>query len=465
MGEMAFVVERAVCVVSRTRIRARGTRSVLGGTTGPLRNRMRASESTMSMSERDVESGREPAADKIEASEDVLLPADSDVTPTLSVIMPTLNEEEGVAECIQRIKRAARKLDVPTEVIVSDSSTDRTPEIARKHGAIVVTPDRRGYGYAYRYGFEHARGDYIAIGDADTTYDFEDLPRLFEQVANGNADMVLGSRLNGEIEPGAMPALHRYVGNPILTKFLNAFYDAGVSDAHSGFRVIEREALNQLKLRGNGMEFASEMVMKASVQGLNINEVPITYHTRLGEAKLNSFHDGWRHVRFMLVNAPGYIFTVPAVLFIGIGLLLLGSALVEGGSTGLTLGLRTAVVGCLLTIIGYQIGTLAVFSTIAGDPIRAPRDPLTRWIAQDPRLEYGVTAGSLLFIIGSVSTLYLVVEGTELSSPPPIAFSMAAFTAIVIGLQTVFSSFFFGLLDDYRRHELDQSLMDSKFSS
>lgn len=397
-------------------------------------------------------------------TEDVLLSANSETSPVLSVVMPTLNEENGISECIQRIKRAAKELEVPTEVIVSDSSTDQTPEIARAHGAIVVTPDKKGYGYAYRYGFKHARGDYVAIGDADTTYDFEDIPRLYNRVANGEADLVLGTRLKGEIKPGAMPALHRYIGNPALTQFLNIFYDAGITDAHSGFRIINREALENLDLHSNGMEFASEMIMKASIHGLVIDEVPITYHTRAGETKLSSFRDGWRHVRFMLVNAPGYVFSVPAVLFFFVGITLLGGALVGSSTVGTTIGLQTAVVGSLLTILGYQIGSLAVFSSVAGDPIRATRDPLTRWIADTSRLEHGVTAGAVLFGGGGVYLLYLTVQSGT-TTLPPLAASMGAFTMIILGTQTIFSSFYFGLLYDYRHRLSGQSLSDQSFDT
>ena len=217
---------------------------------------------------------RQPEAVSVET--DLLLPEQSDLEPVLSIVMPTLNEEEGVVECINRIKNAVKELGITAEIIISDSSTDRTPELAAANGAIVVEPDEPGYGYAYRYAFERARGDYIAIGDADTTYDFEELPKLFEKVSRGDADMVMGSRLEGEIKDGAMPPLHQYVGNPLLTRFLNAFYDAGVSDAHSGMRVFSQRALAELDLDTTGMEFASEMIMDAGARDLTIEEVPIT---------------------------------------------------------------------------------------------------------------------------------------------------------------------------------------------
>ena len=190
-----------------------------------------------------------------------LVTLDDEVEPVLSVVMPTLNEEDGIAECIRRIENALETIGIAGEIVVADSSTDRTPEIAREMGARVVVPEEDGYGAAYHCGFEHARGEFVAMGDADTTYDFEELPKLFDLVAGGEADMAMGSRLEGEILPGAMPSLHQYVGNPLLTRFLNFFYDAGVSDAHSGFRAFRAEMLDELDLQTTGMEFASEMIM------------------------------------------------------------------------------------------------------------------------------------------------------------------------------------------------------------
>lgn len=190
--------------------------------------------------------------------------------PTVSVVMSTMNEQEGVAECIDLVKPAVRRSGYRTEVVISDDSTDRTPEIARERGAVVVEPDEPGYGYAYRYAFERCHGGYIIIGDADTTYDFEQFLRLLKQAVEGDADMVMGSRLDGDIKDGAMPALHEHVGNPLLTGFLNAFYDAGVSDARSGFRAFHVDVLDELDLTTTGMEFASEMIMDPGTRDLTI---------------------------------------------------------------------------------------------------------------------------------------------------------------------------------------------------
>ena len=387
------------------------------------------------------------------SADELLVQQDSAEDPGLTVIMPTLNEEDGIAECIDRIKSAIGELGVTTEIIISDSSTDRTPEIARELGAIVVEPDEGGYGSAYKYAFERARGKYIAIGDADTTYDFEELPKLVRLATEQDVDMAMGSRLEGEIKPGAMPPLHQYIGNPLLTRFLNAFYDAGVSDAHSGLRVLDREALEQLELRTTGMEFASEMIMDAAAKDMTIAEEPITYHEREGEATLESIPDGWRHVKFMLANAPGYLFTAPAMGLGVLGTLLMALSVTGTGVAGVTFGIEAMLLGSLLTLSGFQIGSLALFSSVAADPIRQPSDPITNWIRRNFELERGATFGLATFCVGALGLIYVAVAATITGSMAvlsPSAVLLAA-TVTLIGLLTVFSSFFMGMVDGPRR--------------
>jgi hypothetical protein len=361
-----------------------------------------------------------------------------------------MNEQEGVGECIRRAKRALAEVGVPGEIIISDDSTDRTPEIARDLGAIVMTPDKKGYGYAYRYAFENARGEYLVMGDADTTYDFEQIPRLLEPVRQGDADMVMGSRLEGEIREGSMPTLHQYVGNPLLTKFLNVFYGAGVSDAHSGFRVFSREALDTMDLQTTGMEFASEMIMEAGARDLEIQETPIVYHEREGEETLDSFRDGWRHVRFMLLNAPGYLFSVPGLVLMGLGVLLMGLVSFGGAFGSMTLGVRTQMAGSLFAITGLQIASFGVYATVAGDPISQPRDPVTEYVGSRMSLETGATLGLAVFALGVGYAVWMVTQwtGSGFADVPSVGTSLVAFTAIVVGMQTVFGSFFIGAISD-----------------
>jgi len=385
-----------------------------------------------------------------------LVGPDSNVSPVLSVVVPALNEEEGIGECIDGIERAVAELGIPTEIVVSDSSTDRTPEITRERGAIVVEPDQPGYGYAYRYAFERVRGEYVVMGDPDTTYDFEEIPHLFRVLQSENVDMVMGSRLGGTIEPDAMPLLHQYVGNPLLTRFLNVFYDAGVSDAHSGFRVFRREMISELDLRTDGMEFASEMIMEASVRNFDIEEVPITYSEREGEKTLDSFQDGWRHVKFMLLNAPGYVFSAPGALFVLLGAVTMAVSLLGVRFSGIYFGTHTMIAGSLLAIVGYQIASLAVFSSLAADPIRSPEDPMTDWIIEHIGLEHGLLAGWLFLVAGGAYVAGMVYRwvASGYTTLPFLHLNIVAFTAIVIGVQTVFSAFFLGMLP-HNRDEKD----------
>jgi glycosyltransferase involved in cell wall biosynthesis len=385
-------------------------------------------------------------------ADDLLVAPKDDREPTISVVMPTLNEEEGIAECITRAKNGLHELGVTGEIIISDDSTDRTPEIARSMGARVVNPDKPGYGYAYRYAFERARGQYITMGDADTTYDFEQIPRLVSHLQDTDADVVMGSRLNGEIKPGAMPALHQFIGNPLLTKFLNVFYDTGVSDAHSGFRVFSKEALDQLDLQTDGMEFASEMVMKAGAQGLSVEEVPITYHERQGEAKLESFSDGWRHVKFMLVNAPGYLFSLPGIGMGLLGVLLITLVQFNVQVSGQWFGVNSMVVGCMLVLLGFQVGNFGYATSQVTNPIRAVSDPVTDFVDQYFSLERGATTGVVAGVAGLSYAVYLVYgwAQTGYEVVPDVTNAILAATFIILGVQMVFTSFFLDVLKETR---------------
>ncbi|WP_310929306.1 glycosyltransferase family 2 protein [Halogeometricum luteum] len=375
--------------------------------------------------------------------DDLLVPEDSEQTPTLSVVMPTLNEEEGIAKCIKMILNAFEAMDITGEIVVSDSSTDRTPEIAKAMGARVVVPDKGGYGYAYQYAFERTRGEYIAIGDADCTYDFEELPKLFNLVRNGDADMAMGSRLEGEILPGSMPPLHQHIGNPLLTKFLNVFYGAGVSDAHSGMRVMSRDALETLDLKTTGMEFASEMIMEAGARNLTIAEVPITYHPREGEATLESFQDGWRHVKFMLQNAPGYLFSAPGLAMGGFGGVVMTLAFTNSSVGPMTFGSHSLLAGTLLLVLGVYLTYLGAFASVASNPIRDPDDPVTRFLSETVSLERGAFAGAGLFAFGGI---YMAVQTFQwaaggFSNLPLTPENVVAFALMVVGVQMVFGLF------------------------
>ena len=370
----------------------------------------------------------------------------------VSVIIPSLNEEKSIGTCIEKVKKVFREHNIDGEIIVSDNSTDRTPEIARSLGAKVITPDKRGYGYAYLYALKYARGKYIIIGDADNTYDFLEIPKLLEPLKKGEADLVIGSRFKGKILPGAMPWLHKYIGNPILTWFLNVFFKAGVSDAHSGFRAFTREALEKIKLRCHGMEFASEMIIEAVRRGLRIKEVPITYYPREGESKLSSFRDGWRHLKFMLLQTPKHLYYIPGFFMFIFGLslvILMNLTTVRIGHV--VLGVNSIIAGSLLAIVGYQVIFLGLFSSIYGHSKGyLELDRLTRFISERISLEKGATIGLAVFIAGFLYALSLIIKWIQsgFKELPEVNQSILGLTLLVIGLQTIFFSFFLSMLGE-----------------
>ena len=369
----------------------------------------------------------------------------------VSVVIPTLNDERTKGRCIEKIKKGFEEYNIDGEIIVDDNSTDRTPEIARSMGAKVVTPDSRGYGYAYLYGFRYARGKYIVMANGGDTYDFLEMPKLLEPLMKGEADFVIGTRLKGEILPGAMPALHQYIGNPLLTWILNLFFGVGVSDAHCGFRAFTREALKKMNLRCPGMEFASEMLIEARRKNLRIKEVPITYYPREGESKLSSFSDGWRHLKFMLIQAPDWLYFAPSGFFFLFGFLLLTLGFLKI-NIGVVPGTYSMVAGSLLVILGYQVMNFGLFSKVYG--IKKgyfENGKITKLVTEHLTLERGILIGLGIFLLGVAYVLYLghifLSQGYE--RLPFKGEYMVGFTLIVIGLQTIFSSFMMSTVISY----------------
>src|ERR1700677_1037278 len=251
--------------------------------------------------------------------------------PLVSVVIPCLNEAENIEVCVTAALGALKDGAIVGEVLVVDNaSEDDSAALAAAAGARVISEPRRGYGSAYLAGFAAARGTYIVMADADLTYDFGGIPTFGRKLDDG-AQLVMGNRM-GNIQPGAMPWLHRYIGNPILTGLLNLFFRTGVRDAHCGMRAVRRDVLERLDLRTTGMEFASEMVIRASKEKLKIAEFPIEYHPRGGESKLSSFSDGWRHLRFLLVHSPNHLFILPGLVAAVLGALIQGGGLLHLGS-------------------------------------------------------------------------------------------------------------------------------------
>jgi glycosyltransferase involved in cell wall biosynthesis len=250
----------------------------------------------------------------------------------VSIVMPCLNEAETVATCVMKAREWLSRTGVSGEVLVVDNgSTDSSRELAAAAGAHVIREQQRGYGHALLRGLSEARGDVLVMGDADDTYDFSRLDELVRPLEQG-ADLVLGNRFTGGIRPGAMPWAHRYIGSPVINLVIRRFIGLRIGDSQSGFRAFTRGAFERLRLRAGGMEFASEMLVNAARQGMTVAEVPAPYSVRLGESKLNTVRDGWRHLRFLLLAAPDFLFVLPGLLLFGAGLAIAAvSLLVPGG--------------------------------------------------------------------------------------------------------------------------------------
>jgi hypothetical protein len=373
-------------------------------------------------------------------------------SPLVSVVIPCLNEEQNIEPCVTRALRALEEAGILGEVIVADNaSEDRSADLARDAGARVVTEPRRGYGSAYLAGFAAARGRYIVMADADLTYDFGEIPRFVEMLDDGG-DLVMGDRMDN-IQPGAMPWLHRYVGNPVLTGVLNLFFRTGVKDAHCGMRAIRSETLPVLDLRTTGMEFASEMVIRASKEKLDIRQLPIEYHPRSGESKLSSFRDGWRHLRFLLVHSPTHLFVVPGVVMTALGTLIAMTVLFQINVLGRQWDLHSMIAGVLLMIVGTQVVGLGLCAHAYGTYFMAEKD---RWFDEMRarfRLEHGLLLGGLLLLAGLV--MAGVIVGTWLNrglgSLSEERLAIVAATFVIIGLQVIFSSFLLSILGLRRR--------------
>jgi len=375
----------------------------------------------------------------------------------VSVILPCLNEAETMETCVTKATQTLRALGLRGEVVVIDNgSSDGSPEIAERCGARVVHEQRRGYGSALMRGAEEARAPFIIMADADDSYDLTDLERFVRGLEAGN-DVVMGSRIRGTIVPGAMPWLHRWIGNPFLTGLLNLLFGARVSDAHCGMRAFTKDAYRRMQLQTTGMEFASEMIIKAALGNLRIAEIPITLHPdgRSRPPHLRSFRDGWRHLRFMLLFSPTYLFVLPGLLCMAIGLIPL-IALGSGPRhvLGVNFDLHYMVVGSLLTVLGFQIVTTGLFAKAYSHAARlyAP-DRTLRAVLRYFSLERGLVVGGLLFLAGFALDAAILIRwlasGREtLDAVRP---ALQASTLMIVGAQAVFSSFFLSMLAVPRR--------------
>ena len=370
----------------------------------------------------------------------------------VSVVIPCLNEAENIEECVRRSLAALADGALLGEVVVADNgSDDGSAELAAAAGARVVHEPRRGYGSAYLAGFAAARGEYIVMLDADMTYPFDEIPRFVEQLRDG-AQLVMGNRMHN-IQPGAMHWLNRYVGNPLLSGTLNLFFRTPVHDAHCGMRGLRRDILPRLDLRTTGMEFASEMVIRASKERLVIRESPISYSPRMGESKLLRFRDGWRHLRFLLVHSPTYLFIVPGAATLLAGLVIALVSLTQISVLGRRWDLHTTVAGDLLVIVGTQILALGLCARAYGTYFMGEQDPWFDGMRRRFRLEHGLMLGGVILLAGLVTATVIVATWIKrgFGELAEERLAVTAATLIIVGLQIFFSSFLLSILGLRRR--------------
>jgi glycosyltransferase involved in cell wall biosynthesis len=370
-------------------------------------------------------------------------------SPQISVVIPCLDEEAAVGTVVEQAWEGIARSGRDGEVIVVDNgSTDASAEVAAAHGATLVFEPRRGYGQAYLTGIARSRGDYVVMADADGTYPLGELGSFVNALENGS-DLVLGSRFAGRIHEGAMPWSNRWIGNPILTGMLNRLFGIRVSDAHCGMRAVRRSALQALDLHSTGMEFASEMVFKAFRRKLRVDEIPIDYFPRTGESKLSRFGDAWRHVRFMLLYSPSWLYFVPGgfMLLLGIaGMLLLASGPVD--VLGRTWQIHTMLAFIALTLMGAQVVQLGLFARTYALTHFREHDALLERLRRRIRLEHGLLFGLGLILAGTGLLLAVFVRWARagfgaLGDEYPTALGV---TLVGLGVQTIFGSFFIGLL-------------------
>ncbi|MFM2199541.1 MAG: hypothetical protein RLZZ505_2973 [Verrucomicrobiota bacterium] len=385
----------------------------------------------------------------------------------LSIVMPCLNEAETLAICIRKAADALRGEGIEGEIVIADNgSTDGSQEIAGREGARVIDVTEKGYGNALRAGIEAARGPWVLMGDADDSYDFSRIRPFVERLREGH-ELVMGCRLptgGGTIMKGAMPWKHRWIGNPALTFIGRLFFNSPAHDFHCGLRAFTKEAYARLRLQTTGMEFASEMVIRATLEGMKIAEVPITLHPdgRSRAPHLRSWRDGWRHLRFMLLFSPRWLFLMPglALSLAGLaGLLILSLGAVEWGKVVLDVG---TLMGCaMILLVGAQAVWFAVFTrAFAEAEGLLPRQMRLRKLLDHMTLEWGLVSGLLLALAGAALFLWAFLDWRAagfggISYSDNMRRIIPGSTLILMGLQNVFGSFFMGVLTLKRRAEKD----------
>ncbi|MCS7151754.1 MAG: glycosyltransferase family 2 protein [Endomicrobia bacterium] len=364
----------------------------------------------------------------------------------VSVVLPCLNEENSIGICINKIIETFKNYNINGEIIVVDNgSTDNSVNIVKQYSTVkLLFEQQKGYGAALRKGIENAEGKYIIMGDADNTYDFYEIPKFIAKLDEGY-DLVMGSRFKGKILKGAMSWSHRYIGNPILTGMLRLFFGGNVSDAHCGLRAFTKEAYKKMNLKTTGMEFASEMVIHALKEKLKITEIPITYHPRIGESKLSSFRDAWRHIRFMLLYSPDYLFLVPGLSLLIIGFYITSHILIKDSIFlfGRTWSIHVMFFSSVITLVGWQVLNIWFSAKAYTHNIGLEENKLVKKLLSFLTLERILVLGLIMFFIGISGLLYIVYIWAKTNFGELHQGKLGIFSVMItaMGIQTIFSAF------------------------
>ena len=365
--------------------------------------------------------------------------------PKYSFILPCQNEEDALPYCLKKIKTVISKHNLDAEIVVSDSSTDKSPEIALEFGVVLAKHDKSGYGNAYLEGFKVAKGEIFILGDADDTYDFGEVPNLLKYI--NDYDLVLGERKY--IHNGAMPFINKYLGNPFLSWVLRFLFHIKVKDCHTGMRVIKKIALEKLNLKTTGMEFASEMIIQAGKKHLSIKEVPINYYPRKGETKLRRLPDGWRHLRFMFLYSPLYLFFIPGIILFILGIFsMLIFYLDLSYILGIKLYYHPMFLSSLSTVAGFQLVIFSIFAKTYAITHLGEESKFMNFIYRHITIEKAGFFGLIVLVIGIWIYVKIFVDwiSSGFGNMNEIKNSILALTLILLSIQTISGAFMLSIL-------------------
>ena len=384
--------------------------------------------------------------------------------PEISILLPCLNEEKSIAKCLDNILSVISNNSLNAEIVVIDNnSTDNTYNIVHKYrednsNIKLFKENKRGYGFAYLCAIKNSIGKYIFMADGDGSYDFNDIPRFISKLKDGN-DVVIGNRFSEKIEKGNMPFLHKYIGNPLLSFITRSFFGIKIKDIHCGARSITRNSLNKINLKTTGMEFASEMIIKSAKNNLKIAELPIKYHKRIGESKLRSFSDGWRHLRFILLYSPNVIFLIPGIIFLATGII--SMSLLYFGNIylfGVKIYFHPMFLSSLLTITGYELIFFMIFSRIYAVNYLNDKDNFIEKLTNFLSLEKTLITGALITLISILIYLSIFIGwiDSNMGDLNQTKNLIIALTLSVLGIQTIAGGLMLAIIN-IKRYEKEDS--------